>query len=419
MWRFALSELALPIREARPFGRTKQPASRYCRRAPCIIYRELSSAPTHVMTPETIALTILGLWLLAGLGLLFTGGRLLRHDRHGNARRDDAARPPSSMLEDLRPIQNLTLDFFARTEPSARLLRVLTAHEYPLKMDEALREARPAAPHSENGHDPYFGIDRAALWIMRLVGLLTFNKGGVVVTDIGREVHRRITNPSPSRVGADRRRASVYDSLFVPVRADTDASSHTRRVREGLHQSMSDFVPRSRTAAAPIKIGELRKPQRAANASHQSLNSQSTEPTSMKKRTIIMTAADHEELSYAIAATGKLSARGRAEMTALKSELARAAIVDADEIPPDAITMNSRAELVDLETGERMEFTLVFPIDANIEAGKISVLAPLGTAMLGYRVGDEFAWTVPYGERRLRVAAVRFQPEAAALAMAA
>ena len=44
-----------------------------------------------------------------------------------------------------------------------------------------------------------------------------------------------------------------------------------------------------------------------------------------------------------------------------------------------------------------MEFTLVFPSDANIEAGKISVLAPLGTAMLGYRVGDEFAWIVPYG----------------------
>ena len=138
----------------------------------------------------------------------------------------------------------------------------------------------------------------------------------------------------------------------------------------------------------------------------------------MKKRTIIMTAADHEELTYAIAAAGKLSARGRAEMSVLQSELARAQIVATDEIPPDVITMNSRAELLDLETGERMEFTLVFPIDANIEAGKISVLAPLGTAMLGYRVGEEFKWKVPYGLRRLKVIAVRFQPEAA-LALAA
>ncbi len=131
-----------------------------------------------------------------------------------------------------------------------------------------------------------------------------------------------------------------------------------------------------------------------------------------------MTAADHEELSYAAAAAGKLSKRGRAEVRGLEGELARAQIVEADEIPAEVITMNSRAALLDLETGERMEFTLVFPIDANIEEGKISVLAPLGTAMLGYRVGDEFEWTVPYGLRRLKVTAVRFQPEAA-FAMAA
>ena len=138
----------------------------------------------------------------------------------------------------------------------------------------------------------------------------------------------------------------------------------------------------------------------------------------MKKSNIIMTAADHEELSYAIAAAGKLSERGRAEMSALAAELARAEIVAAEDLPADVITMKSRAELLDLETKERMEFTLVFPIDANIDAGRISVLAPLAAAMLGYRVGDEFTWTVPYGERRLKVTAVRFQPEAA-LALAA
>jgi regulator of nucleoside diphosphate kinase len=138
----------------------------------------------------------------------------------------------------------------------------------------------------------------------------------------------------------------------------------------------------------------------------------------MKKRTIIMTDADHEELSYAIRAVDKLSKRGRVEMTSLAAELARAEIVDAHDIPPDVITMNSRAELLDLDTGERMEFTLVFPHEADIEAGKISILAPLGTAMLGYRVGDEFKWNVPYAVRRLKVIAVRFQPEAS-LAMAA
>lgn len=138
----------------------------------------------------------------------------------------------------------------------------------------------------------------------------------------------------------------------------------------------------------------------------------------MKNKPIIMTAADHTELSFAIAAVGKLSDRGQGEMKALQDELARAEIVAPENLPSDVITMNSRAELLDLHSKERMEFTLVFPVDANIEEGKISVLAPLGTAMLGYRVGDEFEWGVPYGLRRLKVTGVRFQPEAA-LAMAA
>ena len=75
--------------------------------------------------------------------------------------------------------------------------------------------------------------------------------------------------------------------------------------------------------------------------------------------------------------------------------------------------MNSRAEMVDLDTDETVTFTLVFPSQANIDAEKISVLAPIGAAMLGYRVGDEFAWQVPSGVRRMRVMKVHYQPEAA------
>jgi regulator of nucleoside diphosphate kinase len=133
----------------------------------------------------------------------------------------------------------------------------------------------------------------------------------------------------------------------------------------------------------------------------------------MKKLPIIMNAADHEELRCVLAAAGRLNERARAEISGLRSELNRADIVAPDAVPSDVITMNSRAELVDLDTNERMEFTVVFPAEADVEEGKISVLAPLGTAMLGYRVGNEFEWVVPYGRRRLKVAAVRFQPEAA------
>lgn len=112
-------------------------------------------------------------------------------------------------------------------------------------------------------------------------------------------------------------------------------------------------------------------------------------------------------------ALGTFSERERGEIHALKEELERAEIVDPDAVPPDAITMNSRAELLDVDTGERMEFTVVFPDEANLDECKISILAPVGTGMLGYRVGDTFQRRAPHGIRRLKVTAVNFQPEAA------
>jgi len=126
---------------------------------------------------------------------------------------------------------------------------------------------------------------------------------------------------------------------------------------------------------------------------------------------IIVTAADHAELSSVISATGKISERAKWELRLLENELKRAQIVPPEEVPSDVITMNTRAEFLDLESGERMEFTLVLPADANINDGKVSVLAPLGTAMLGYRVGDTFKWPIPYGVRHLKVIKVHFQPE--------
>ena len=140
---------------------------------------------------------------------------------------------------------------------------------------------------------------------------------------------------------------------------------------------------------------------------------QTTQTLKMKKLPIIINAADHEDLRCAIAAVRKLTERGRGELAALQAELERAEIVAPEHTPPDVITMNSRAELVDLDSAEHMQLTVVLPRDANIDHGKISVLAPLGTAMLGQRVGDEFEWPVPYGRRRLKVLAILFQPETA------
>jgi len=97
----------------------------------------------------------------------------------------------------------------------------------------------------------------------------------------------------------------------------------------------------------------------------------------------------------------------------LAAELDRARVVAPDEIPQEIITMNSTAQLRELLTDDVMTYTLVFPDRADYEAGRISVLAPIGTAMLGQREGDEFEWEVPAGPVRLRVEKVIYQPEAA------
>ena len=97
----------------------------------------------------------------------------------------------------------------------------------------------------------------------------------------------------------------------------------------------------------------------------------------------------------------------------LDEELDRAEIVKPEEIPTDVITMNSTFRLNNLDTGEEVIYTLVFPAKADSTNGKISILAPVGTAVLGYRAGDTVEWKVPAGLKRLRVEEIVYQPEAA------
>ena len=96
----------------------------------------------------------------------------------------------------------------------------------------------------------------------------------------------------------------------------------------------------------------------------------------------------------------------------LDEELDRADIVKPEEIPTDVITMNSTFRVLDLDSEEELVYTLVFPANANSANGKISILAPVGTAMLGYRVGDIVEWEVPGGLKRLKVEEIVYQPEA-------
>ena len=95
----------------------------------------------------------------------------------------------------------------------------------------------------------------------------------------------------------------------------------------------------------------------------------------------------------------------------LDEELDRAEIVKPEETPTDVITMNSTVRLRDLETGERETYTLVYPEHADIAANKLSILAPIGTAILGYRVGNVVSWRVPSGSCQIEIEDLLYQPE--------
>jgi regulator of nucleoside diphosphate kinase len=127
------------------------------------------------------------------------------------------------------------------------------------------------------------------------------------------------------------------------------------------------------------------------------------------KRTIYITQADMRRLQSLI----ESMKTSREDLQTLRAELDQAHVVAPTDIPKDVVTMNSTARVRDLESDELMTYTLVFPVQANIDDGKISVLAPIGTAMLGHRAGEDFEWNVPAGPVRLRVEELLYQPEAA------
>lgn len=99
----------------------------------------------------------------------------------------------------------------------------------------------------------------------------------------------------------------------------------------------------------------------------------------------------------------------------LALELDRAEVVPAVDLPHDVIAMDSVVDLEDLASGERLTFTLVYPEEADADNGRISVLAPLGSAMLGYREGDWFEWPTPGGTTRMAVLRVTSTQHAASL----
>ncbi len=133
----------------------------------------------------------------------------------------------------------------------------------------------------------------------------------------------------------------------------------------------------------------------------------------MAKRDIYITEHDMERLQKLIEVMSDRDRSSKPYIEKLEEELDRANVVEPDGIPAKIITMNSKVRLLDLNSGEEHVYALVFPGMANAGENAISVLAPVGTALLGYREGDTIEWEVPVGMRRLKVLEVMYQPERA------
>lgn len=121
---------------------------------------------------------------------------------------------------------------------------------------------------------------------------------------------------------------------------------------------------------------------------------------------LLITEQDYERISRLLAHSDDAS-------EFLEEELDRATLVAPEKVPSDIVTMNSRIRYHDIESGKDAEITLVYPKDANLEEGKISVLAPIGAALLGLRVGQTIEWPLPNGKRKkIKVSEIIYQPEA-------
>ena len=97
----------------------------------------------------------------------------------------------------------------------------------------------------------------------------------------------------------------------------------------------------------------------------------------------------------------------------LADEISRATLLAPEAMPTDVVTMDSRVVCIEAVSGTRHELTLSWPAEADAAQGRVSVLAPIGSALLGLRVGQSIRWPGPAGrDLQVQVTEVTFRPEA-------
>ncbi|NCD22268.1 MAG: nucleoside diphosphate kinase regulator [Spartobacteria bacterium] len=133
----------------------------------------------------------------------------------------------------------------------------------------------------------------------------------------------------------------------------------------------------------------------------------------MSTRKIYITTPDRQRLTFMLEEALAGKHRDAAFLKELARELSLAETVEPKDVPADVVTMNSRVVLKDVESGENSEYTLVFPEQADVAQGRLSVVSPIGTAILGYAKGSTINWQTPGGPRQIKIVDLPYQPEAA------
>lgn len=131
-----------------------------------------------------------------------------------------------------------------------------------------------------------------------------------------------------------------------------------------------------------------------------------------KIKTITVTQSDFTKLSQLILNFRDDKSVDFEYLRFLGIELQKSVRVDSKLITPDFVTMNSVVNVLFIDSKRQMEMHLVYPEEANLSKGLISVLSPLGCALLGYKAGDEVSFKAPKGEQLVRIESVTYQPEA-------
>jgi regulator of nucleoside diphosphate kinase len=129
-------------------------------------------------------------------------------------------------------------------------------------------------------------------------------------------------------------------------------------------------------------------------------------------KSIVITQTDYERLKGVLQTYGGTSPNEKKSINSLQKDLERAKKVASEKIAAEVVTMNSKIRVRNVSTNKTIDMTLVYPKDANLKEQKVSILAPVGAAVLGYSIGDTITWQMPTGTSELKIEAIYYQPEA-------